>query len=172
MEPEIIPPNAPEPDMHAPRSRTALIVGGTLAVLIVGAGVAAATGNGFGRGFGGHPHWGGGFMEYGIERALDEVDATPEQTEKIWKIIDAARAEMRPVARGFRDSREQVMELLGATTVDRAAAEKLRAERIAAADEASRRMTTAILDIAEVLTPEQRAELAEHIKDRGGHRRW
>ena len=172
MEPEIIPPNAPEPDMHAPRSRTALIVGGTLAVLIVGAGVAAATGNGFGRGFGGHPHWGGGFMEYGIERALDEVDATPEQTEKIWKIIDAARAEMRPVARGFRDSREQVMELLGATTVDRAAAEKLRAERNAAADQASRRMTTAILDIAEVLTPEQRAELAEHIKDRGGHRRW
>ena len=169
MEPEIIPPNAPEPEAHAPRSRTALIVGGTLAVLIVGAGVAAATGNGFGRGFGGHPHWGGGFMEYGIERALDEVDATPEQMEKIWKIIDEARAGMRPVARGFR---EQAVELLGATTVDRAAAEKLRAERIAAADEASRKMTAAILDIAEVLTPEQRAELAEHIKDRSGHRRW
>jgi protein CpxP len=62
--------------------------------------------------------------------------------------------------------------LLGAATIDREAAEKLRAERIAAADEASRKLTTALLDAAEVLTAEQRAELLEHFEDRGWHRRW
>jgi Spy/CpxP family protein refolding chaperone len=74
------------------------------------------------------------------------------------------------MAEEFRDTRGQVAELLGAATIDRAAAETLRAERIARVDEASRKLTAAILDVAEVLTPEQRAEIVDHFRDRG--RRW
>jgi Spy/CpxP family protein refolding chaperone len=33
-------------------------------------------------------------------------------------------------------------------------------------------MTAALLDAAEVLTPEQRAELAKHFSERKGRGRW
>ncbi|MDP3898406.1 MAG: Spy/CpxP family protein refolding chaperone [Mesorhizobium sp.] len=182
MDPEMELPKTPE-DNNAestqPRKLTGWIVaGGVAAVLVVGAGLAVASDVGPGMRMGGHggPHmmnagFGGGFMEHGMERVLDGIDATPEQKTKIWKIVDDARAEMMPVVRDMRAARGEVLDLLAAPTVDRAAAETLRAERFAAMDAASRRMTTAVLDAAEVLTPEQRAKIAAHVKDRGP-KRW
>jgi len=137
------------------------------AVAIVGAGVAFAQGGGWGPRFG---PMGGGFAGHGLSRVLDNVDATSEQEDRIWKIIDDARAELRPIGRDFRDARDQAAEILGAATIDRAAAETLRAGRIAAIDQASRRVTAALLDAAEVLTPEQRTKLLEQLKERRGHR--
>jgi protein CpxP len=119
-------------------------------------------GMGFGPGFGGHH----------LERMLEEIDATPEQEDKLEAIMDKLHDDVRPIMRGFRDTRDDVAKLLGAATIDREAAEKLRAERVVAVDEASRKLTTALLDAAEVLTAEQRAELVEHFEDRGWHRRW
>jgi protein CpxP len=120
-----------------------------------------------------HMGFGGpGFGGRHFERMLEEIDATPEQEEKLEAIIDKLHDDVRPIMRGFRDTRDDVAKLLGAATIDREAAEKLRAERVAAVDEASRKVTTALLDAAEVLTAEQRAELVEHFEDRGWHRRW
>lgn len=158
-------------------------IGGIAAVAVVGGiGFAAARSDDFGFGMGRfgmggghlmHAHMGGGdFMEHRIGSLLDELNATSEQEDKLWDIIDKARDEIRPTFRDFRETREAVIELLGAPTIDRAAAEKLRSERIAAIDEASRKMTTALLDAAEVLTPEQRTKLAAHLKERGGRGRW
>lgn len=153
------------------------VIGGLAAVAVVSAiGFAAARSDDFGFGMGGHMMHarmgGGGFMEHRIGSVLDELDATPEQEDKLWDIIDQARGEIRPAFRDFRETREEVVELLGAPTIDRAAAEKLRGERIAAIDEASRKMTTALLDAAEVLSPEQRAKLVEHLKERRDRGRW
>ncbi|MEK1929102.1 MAG: Spy/CpxP family protein refolding chaperone [Pararhizobium sp.] len=157
-------------------------IGGIAALAVVGGiGFAAARSDDFGFGMGRfgmgghmmHAHMGGGdFMEYRIGTMLDELNATTEQEDKLWDIIDKARDEIRPTFRDFRETREAVIELLGAPTIDRAAAEKLRSERIAAIDEASRKMTTALLEAAEVLTPEQRAKLAAHLKERRGRGRW
>jgi Spy/CpxP family protein refolding chaperone len=166
-----------------------IVIGGLAAAAVAGIGLAAATGGEFGRGMGGngwamdghgwgkgghgmHASMGHGFAERGLERMLDGIDATPEQAEKIRAIVDAARGDLEPAIDGMRDTREKVAEMLGAATIDRTAAETLRAERVAAVDQASRRLTTAILDAAEVLTPEQRAELADHFKERGRHGRW
>lgn len=167
-----------------------IVIGGLAAAAVAGVGLVAATGGEFGRGMGGHGWgmeghgWGGmggpgmhasmghGFAERGLERMLDGLDATPEQAEKIRAIVDAARDDLEPAIDGMRGTREKVAEMLAAPTIDRAAAETLRAERVAAMDQASRRLTTAILDAAEVLTPEQRAELVEHLKERGRHGRW
>jgi len=149
------------------------VAGGVAVLALAGIGAAGAMGGGMG------PHMmamgmnhGGHFAGRGLERALDGVDATAEQEERIWAIIDDARAELRPMMRDFRDTRTEVMELITAPTIDRAAAEKLRAERIAAIDEASKKMTAAALEAAEVLTPEQRAKLAENMKERRGFGRW
>lgn len=163
-----------------------IVIGGLAAAAVAGIGLVAATGGEFGRGPGhgwGGPGWGKGgpamhasmgrgFGERGLERMLDGIDATPEQAEKIRAIVDAARDDLTPAIDGMRDTREKVAEMLGASTIDRAAAEALRAERVAAIDQASRRLTTAILDAADVLTPEQRAELVDHFKERGRHHRW
>lgn len=156
--------------------RTRWIVAGGVAVLAL-AGIGAAGAMGGGDGMGRHMmqigmKHGGPFAGRGLERALDGVDATAEQEDRIWAIIDGARAELRPVMREFRDTRSTVMDLIAAPTIDRAAAEKLRAERIATIDEASKKMTEAALEAAEVLTPEQRAKLAENMKERKGFGRW
>jgi len=152
-----------------------LIAGGVAVVALAGIGAAGAMGGGEAMGRhvmeAGMKH-GGHFAGRGLSRALDAVDATAEQEDRIWAIVDGARAELRPMMREFRDTRESVMKLMAAPTVDRAAAETLRAERIAAIDEASKKMTAALLDAAEVLTPEQRAELAKHFGERKGPRRW
>ncbi|HEV2901479.1 MAG TPA: Spy/CpxP family protein refolding chaperone [Pseudaminobacter sp.] len=169
-----------------------IAIGGIAIVVLAGVGVAGALSQdyermqrfGMGWGDGGpgmhmqanfrhHMGFGGpGFGGHHFERMLEEIDATPEQEEKLEAIMDKLHDDVRPIMRGFRDTRDDVAKLLGAATIDREAAEKLRAERIAAADEASRKLTTALLDAAEVLTAEQRAELLEHFEDRGWHRRW
>ena len=54
--------------------------------------------------------------------------------------------------------------LLTAPTVDRAAIELFRAEKMVLADQASRRIAQALGEAAEVLTPEQRTEVGERLK--------
>lgn len=156
-------------------ARRLVVAGGIAAVAAGGIGVAAATGATDGIGHyvikAGMQH-GMGFGGHGFARALDSVDVTPEQEEKIWAIIDEARAELRPMMREFRGTREAVAELIGAATLDREAAETLRAERIAMFDDASRKMTAALIEAAEVLTPEQRAKLIENFEERRFGRRW
>lgn len=147
-----------------------ILIGGLALVAVGGAGAALA-----GGGWGGHGGFGGprfgmmGGPGMGIERAFDAIDATAEQEKQIWAIIDGVRGEVRPMMRDFRDARQQVVALLSAPTVDAAAVEKLRAERIAAIDEASKKMSAAIVQAAGVLTPEQRAKLAVRFEEGG---RW
>jgi Spy/CpxP family protein refolding chaperone len=60
-----------------------------------------------------------------------------------------------------RDLRRKSMDLLAAPTIDRAQIENLRLQQLQIHETVSRRMTQAFTDAAEVLTPEQRAKLAE-----------
>jgi Spy/CpxP family protein refolding chaperone len=154
-----------------------ILVGGVAVLALGGIGIAGAMSNDFGGyGMGGFGHFRhmsmGGMGEHGLENMLEQIDATPEQEKKLWAIVDAARADIRPVARELRGTREEIAAIIGAPTIDRAAAEKLRSERVATLDEASKKAMTALLDAADVLTPEQRAKLLEHFKERRSHDRW
>ncbi len=113
-----------------------------------------------------------GFGGPGIGRALRQLDLTDEQEDRLWKIMDGVRSEARPLFRDLQDTREELAKLLGAGSIDRAAVEKLRADRVSQIDEASKKFTAALADAAEVLTPEQRAKLAEEMEDRGFRGRW
>ncbi|RXF74157.1 Spy/CpxP family protein refolding chaperone [Hansschlegelia zhihuaiae] len=165
------PTGAKAPARRGRRVAAAAAIGlGAVSLGIVAA-IAAAPDDRFG------PHGGlhgvGAFLlERRIDGALDAVDATAEQEKKIWAIVDATRADLRPRFREFRDARGQFVQALSAGTVDRAAVEKLRAERVAAVDATSKKIAEAAVEAAEVLTPEQRAKLADRLKDRGGHGPW
>ena len=100
-----------------------------------------------------------------------EIDATEAQQQKLDPIIRSAAKDLLPLRRRLREARLQAMDLFTRDHVDRAALEKLRAEQIEVADRASKRLTKALADAAEVLTPLQRKQLAERFRHLRG-RRW
>lgn len=153
-----------------------LAIASAAVVIVGGAGIATVMANdGPGwRGHAIHAAWGGGgrFAERRFERVMEEIDATAEQETALRGIFEGLRDDMGDMRGTMRDLRDDVAELLGAPTIDRAAAETLRATHVAAMDEASKRVTQAMLEAAEVLTPEQRADLIERFGERYGSGRW
>lgn len=171
--------------------------GGFFFALIVGL-VAGAVGGYIGKSFaqGGPSHYGhfGHFgmhrasasadparMNEGIDRMVRhfavETDASPAQQEKLSAIVKSAAADMAPIHDKLQAARKQAIELMKGDKVDRAAIERLRIEQVQLADTVSKRITLALGDAAEVLTPQQRQKVAGRLEqwmswaDRMGGRR-
>ena len=121
-------------------------------------------GDGMGPGmmFGGSPER----MGRMIDHMLDGVGATDAQRSQIKQIASAAAGDMKTQMEAGRGLRERGMQIFAAPTVDAAAAEQLRQQMLQQHDAMSKRTTQAMLDVARVLTPEQRAKLGERMKDR------
>lgn len=104
----------------------------------------------------------GGHMEH----LLDAVNATDAQRSQIDAIFKAARQDLS----GQRDAgmklHQQMAALYTATNIDAAAIEALRVQISAQRETASKRLSQASIDAARVLTPEQRAKIAELMKKR------
>jgi len=111
-------------------------------------------------------------LDYMLKHLYVEIDATDAQKAKLDPIVKQAAKELMPLRGKMREARRQGMALLSAETIDRGAIERLRAEQIGAADEASRRLVRALTDVAEVLTPEQRKTVAQRIERRRHRRHW
>jgi Spy/CpxP family protein refolding chaperone len=93
-----------------------------------------------------------------------EIDATPEQQDKLRSIAKATVRDLLPLRDKAQSARERARGLLTQSTVDRAAIEAFRRDQMALADEASRRIANALTDAAEVLTPEQRRKIDEQVQ--------
>ena len=100
------------------------------------------------------------------DRMLDAVNATDAQRAQIKQIMQAARDDLKVQRDANRGLRERSLQIFAAPTVDAAQAESVRQQMIAQHDASSRRMLQAMLDASRVLTPEQRAKLAERVKER------
>jgi Spy/CpxP family protein refolding chaperone len=154
---------------RAAMATMATLIGG----LAAGIGIKAFA---HGSGFGG---WHRGFMagpldparvDEHLERMLKhlyvEIDATDEQKQRLAPIVRQAARDLLPLRERMRDARKKALELLTQDSIDRAAMETLRAEHLQLAEQASRRITQALADAAEVLTPAQRKELALRVERR------
>jgi protein CpxP len=108
--------------------------------------------------------WMGPMAGRGVDRMLDGVNATDAQRTQIKQITQAAAADLRAMHAQNLGLRERAMEVFTAPTVDANAAEAVRQQMLQQHDQASRRMMLAMLDVSRVLTPEQRATLAERMK--------
>jgi periplasmic protein CpxP/Spy len=109
---------------------------------------------------------GAGHMGRMFDHMLDGLNATDAQRAQIKQIATAAEADLKAQRDAGRALHEKQMQIFAAPTVDAAAAESVRAQLSAQHDQASRRMTQAMLDASKVLTPEQRAKLGERMKQR------
>lgn len=117
---------------------------------------------GHGHRFGG-PMFGPGSVERMVERLARATDASTEQKQKINAIAQGAASDVLALREKHLAGRQQVRDILAAPTIDRAKLEAVRVEQLKLADEASKRITAAVADAAEVLTPAQRADLARHM---------
>ncbi len=133
---------------------------------------------GAGPGMGGLP-FGGAHLQ----RLLDDAKVSDAQRLQIKQIVDKAQDELKTLHEEGRGLHEQGLKLWAAPKLDAAAAEKLRQQMAEQHDKVSKRMMRAMLDVGNVLTPEQRAtvakQMAKHHEDMmrrmqerrgGGHR--
>jgi Spy/CpxP family protein refolding chaperone len=160
------------------RRRTAIVV--LVAILAVGLTGAFATGA-FSHGFGFGPrHHFGSMSPAAIEDRADrmvrhaaiEIDATAEQQERLRALVRAAVRDLLPMREKARAARAQARELLTNPSIDRAEIERFRTEQLALVDAASRRLVQALADAAEILTPEQRSKINDHLERRDHWRSW
>jgi protein CpxP len=162
------------------RGRTILFAALVAATTVItGAAVSKAFSNPYAFGPGWHGargHWGSAPLDPAmIEDRADrmvrhlsiELDANNEQQEKLRGIMRAMLKDVLPARERAQAARLQARELMTATNIDRNAIEKLRADQIALADSVSKRITQALGDAAEVLSPEQRRKLAERLPPGG-----
>jgi periplasmic protein CpxP/Spy len=142
---------------------------GTVAAALALGGVAAHAQPG---GHGGH-HGGPAMMAHGgglfggrMEHLLDLVNATDSQRSQIDAIFKAARQDLSGQRETGKKLHEQMVALYTATNIDAAAIEAVRVQMSAQHEAASKRLSQASIDAARVLTPEQRAKIAEVMKKR------
>ncbi len=172
--------NANQPDPGTPgrrrfwkRAGIVAVVGAALTGL--GAAVFAHGGPGGGRGswHGQHemsPELQAKRVDLMIEHMLDGIEVSADQKSRINAIVTATMKEMQPLRAQRFEARREAIAILTQPTVDRAAIETFRAEKLKLADAASQRLTQGIADVAEVLTAEQRAALAEKFSRHRGPR--
>jgi Spy/CpxP family protein refolding chaperone len=176
------PPNTEQP----PRRRRAVwIVVAVIAAGLTGAAVTSAFSRGPGfHGFGPgswHHHgfmgrMGGAFDPDRAERMADrmirhlaiELDASNDQQEKLRAVVRGAVKDIIPMREKAQAARVRARQLLTQQDLDRAEIEKFRAEQMSLAEAFSKRAAQALGDAAEILTPEQRRKLEEHLPARGG----
>lgn len=104
------------------------------------------------------------FDGHGLQRMLDEADATTAQRSQIKDIVRAAHADLEAQRQAGAGLHQQAIQIFTQPTVDANAAEVLRQQTLAQYDQASKRMLQAALDISRVLTPDQRAKIGARLQ--------
>lgn len=146
-----------------------LLAGGIAGSLIAGGAAFAQQG--------GHPHfWKAGCKhrqamrdpgvmreraDYMVERTLSRIEATPEQREQVKTIVRGAIDDLLALREQHQANRKAMVAALTQPEVDPNELERIRSAEVALVDQGSKRIVTALADSAQILDPEQRAQLAD-----------
>jgi Spy/CpxP family protein refolding chaperone len=101
-----------------------------------------------------------------VDHMLDGLNATDAQRSQIKQIATAAATDLKAQAEAGRGLRERALQVFTAPNVDANAVEAVRQQMLQQHDQMSRRMSLAMIEVARVLTPEQRARIGERMRDR------
>lgn len=130
-----------------------------------------------GGGWGGHcgPH---GAMNadpaekaaFVAQRISDRADATDAQRASIEAVLVDLFTDMDALRADKETFHARVLDVLTAETIDAEQLQALRADGMVKVDDASTQAVDALAEIASILTPEQRADLADDLEKM--HNRW
>jgi len=109
----------------------------------------------------------GAELDAHVDKALQhlyvDIEATDAQKAQIGPLVKQACTELMPLHESVHGAHDEALALLRAERFDRAALESMRTRHVQEVDVASRRLAQLVADVAETLTPAQRALLADHI---------
>jgi len=98
-----------------------------------------------------------------LQHIFTETSATPAQQAQIAPLVQATATDLLQLHDQFHTEHAQMLALLTADTIDRAALENARVAQLNVLDRASRDLVQLLADTAGVLTPAQRKALADKL---------
>jgi len=104
-----------------------------------------------------------------VEAALDDIEATSEQRQKIQGLEERLLEQITTFHAGAKTAHEQASELWLAERADPKQAHALVDQRMDALREGAHQVTDIVLELHDVLTPEQRQAIAKRIEERRQH---
>jgi len=98
-----------------------------------------------------------------LQHIYTETAATPAQQAQIAPLVQTTATDLMQLHTQFHTEHAQMLALLTADPIDRAALETARAAQLSVVDQASKEIVQLLADTAGVLTPAQRKALAEKL---------
>lgn len=119
-------------------------------------------------GAGHHRMMGMGIPGKYLERMLEQVQATPEQRNAIRAAMTRHRDQQRPIYQQGHALHQEALALWAQPAIDERAAERLRMRMNAHHQQMSAANMGLMLEVGRILTPEQRAQMAQQLRERHG----
>lgn len=104
-----------------------------------------------------------------MKQLLEAVDATPEQRQAIRKILKEMAADIQSRHQAHQALMLRSTQLLAAPEVDEVLIEQNRQQMLSEHDAMSKRLSTASIEVAKLLTPEQRTRLGPFLQHHMQH---
>ena len=102
-------------------------------------------------------------IEFATDWILSRIEASDAQRQQVKAIVQATVQDLMPMREQHHQNRQTMLQALTQPTIDRVVLGDVRHAELQLADMASDRIITALANVAEALTPEQRTKLAEFM---------
>ena len=102
-------------------------------------------------------------IEFATDWLLSRIEANDEQRQQVKAIVQATVQDLGQMREQHMQNRQMLLQALAQPTIDRTALSDIRRTGLQLVDTVSDRIVTALADVAEVLTPEQRTKLTEFV---------